>query len=44
MRSTTHRENVLGDFDQVGISLASGTLDGSPGTRVWTQHFGSHCE
>lgn len=44
MRSTTHRENVLGDFDQVGISLDSGTLTGSPGTRVWTQHFGSHCE
>jgi len=43
MRSTTHRENILGDFEEVGIDLAGGTLEGHPGTRVWAQHFGSHC-
>ena len=43
MRSTAHRENILGDFEEIGIDLASGRLEGRPGTRVWTQHFGSHC-
>jgi uncharacterized protein YkwD len=44
MRSTAHRENILGNFDQVGINLETGSLEGSSGTHVWTQHFGSHCE
>jgi uncharacterized protein YkwD len=44
MRSPGHRENILDDFSQVGISLRVGTLAGQPRTRVWTQHFGSHCE
>lgn len=43
MRSPTHRENVLGGFTQLGVSLEVGELEGLPGTRVWTQHFGSHC-
>jgi uncharacterized protein YkwD len=43
MRSTTHRENILGDFEAVGIDLAAGTLEGHTGTRVWAEHFGSHC-
>lgn len=43
MRSTTHRENILGDFEEVGIDLVSGRLEGHPGARVWAQHFGSHC-
>jgi uncharacterized protein YkwD len=43
MRSTTHRENILGDFEEVGIDLAAGTLEGHAGTRVWAEHFGSHC-
>jgi uncharacterized protein YkwD len=43
MRSPEHRENVLGDFAETGIDLVSGTLEGFAGTRVWTQHFGSHC-
>jgi uncharacterized protein YkwD len=43
MRSTTHRENILGDFEEVGIDLVSGRLEGRSGTRVWAQHFGSHC-
>ncbi len=44
LRSTEHRENLLGDFAETGIDLASGTLEGFAGTRIWTQHFGSHCE
>ncbi len=45
MRSPTHRENVLGSsFTQLGVSLEVGELEGLRGTRVWTQHFGSHCE
>ena len=43
MRSPEHRENLLGDYDQTGIDLVTGTLEGFAGTRVWTQHFGSHC-
>jgi uncharacterized protein YkwD len=43
MRSPTHRENLLGNFDQVGIDLLIGPLDGLADTRIWTQHFGSHC-
>jgi uncharacterized protein YkwD len=43
MRSPEHRENVLGDYTQTGIDLRTGELDGIGGTRVWTQHFGSHC-
>jgi uncharacterized protein YkwD len=43
MRSPDHRANILGEFDETGLSLQVGTLEGSPGTRVWTQHFGSHC-
>jgi uncharacterized protein YkwD len=44
MRSPGHRQNVLGDFSQLGISLRVGELDGLTGSHVWTQHFGSHCE
>jgi uncharacterized protein YkwD len=43
MRSPTHRENLLGNFDQIGIDLMVGRLDGRGGTRIWAQHFGSHC-
>ena len=44
MRSPDHRANVLGDFDETGLSLQVGTLEGHTGTRVWAQHFGSHCD
>lgn len=44
MNSPEHRANILGEFAQTGLSLRVGTLDGQPGTRVWTQHFGSHCD
>lgn len=43
MRSPTHRENLLGNFDESGIDLRIGRLDGLAGTRIWAQHFGSHC-
>jgi uncharacterized protein YkwD len=44
MRSPAHRANILGDYVETGISLRVGALEGDPGTRVWTEHFGSHCE
>lgn len=43
LRSPGHRQNILGDFDQIGIALEIGALTGQAGTRVWTQHFGSRC-
>lgn len=44
MRSPDHRANVLGDFDETGLSLQVGALEGNSGTRVWAEHFGSHCD
>lgn len=44
MRSPGHRQNILGDFSQLGVSVRVGELDGLVETHVWTQHFGSHCE
>jgi uncharacterized protein YkwD len=44
MSSPGHRENILGDFGQTGISLRVGALAGQPGTHVWAQHFGSRCD
>lgn len=44
MRSPGHRENILGEYDQLGISLLSGDLEGRVAAHVWTEHFGSHCE
>lgn len=43
MRSQGHRENILGDFDELGLSLRVGALGERTGTRVWTQHFGARC-
>jgi uncharacterized protein YkwD len=44
MRSSSHRRNILGDYSQIGVGVEVGTLSGRPGTFVWTQHFGSHCD
>jgi uncharacterized protein YkwD len=44
MDSPTHRQNILGDYSQIGISLVTGDLEGHTGARVWAAHFGSHCE
>lgn len=43
MHSPSHRENILGDFEEIGIDLRVGELGGLVGVRVWVQHFGSHC-
>ncbi len=43
MASPTHRRNILGDYDQVGIGLLAGNLEGRADARVWASHFGSHC-
>jgi uncharacterized protein YkwD len=44
MSSPTHRHNILGDYSEIGVSVARGDLQGNPGARVWTSHFGSRCE
>jgi uncharacterized protein YkwD len=41
MRSQGHRENILGPYDEIGIGLRSGKLEGYGGAHVWTQEFGS---
>jgi uncharacterized protein YkwD len=43
MSSPGHRENILDDFAETGISLRIGTLSGQAGTHIWAEHFGSHC-
>jgi uncharacterized protein YkwD len=41
--SPGHRRNILGRYDDIGIGLRVGTLDGETGVHVWTQHFGRRC-
>jgi uncharacterized protein YkwD len=41
MRSQGHRENILGSFEEIGIGLRVGSLEGYSGAHVWTQDFGS---
>jgi uncharacterized protein YkwD len=41
MRSQGHRENILGPFEEIGIGLRIGSLEGYAGARVWTQNFAS---
>jgi len=43
IHSPEHRANILGDFDQIGVGLATGRLEGRAKVDVWTQHFGTHC-
>ncbi len=43
MHSPGHRDNILGGYSHIGISLEVGTLDGYDGAAVWVQEFGSHC-
>lgn len=43
MRSTGHRENILGAYDDIGVGLQVGRLEGAGGAHVWTQQFGSRC-
>jgi len=41
MNSQGHRENILGDYEDTGIGLQTGKLEGIPGAHVWTEEFGS---
>jgi uncharacterized protein YkwD len=41
MRSQGHRENILGDYEDTGIGLQSGKLEGYAGAHIWTEEFGS---
>lgn len=41
--SAGHRENILGDYRELGVGMRIGTVEGYPDAHVWTQHFGSHC-
>ncbi len=41
--SPGHRRNILGPFDDIGIGLQVGALDGDSSVHVWTQHFGKRC-
>jgi uncharacterized protein YkwD len=43
LNSAGHRENILGNYHQLGIGLRIGAMDGRQEAHVWTQHFGSHC-
>jgi uncharacterized protein YkwD len=44
MNSPDHRKNILGAYDQIGISLVTGDLEGHAAAHVWAAHFGSRCE
>jgi len=39
--SPSHRANILGGFEEIGIGLRVGSLEGNRGAHVWTQEFGS---
>jgi len=41
MHSTGHRENILGPYEDTGLGLRVGTLEGPSDAHVWTQEFGS---
>jgi uncharacterized protein YkwD len=41
MSSSGHRRNILGSYDDIGIGLQVGSLEGDGGAHVWTQQFGS---
>jgi uncharacterized protein YkwD len=43
MHSQGHRENILGSYQDTGIGLQIGTLEGNRGAHVWTQEFGGSC-
>jgi uncharacterized protein YkwD len=42
LHSPGHRENILGDYAELGVGLRNGRLEGHAGARVWVQEFGSH--
>jgi uncharacterized protein YkwD len=41
MNSPGHRENILrGSYDDIGVGMKVGALEGAGNTHVWTQQFG----
>ena len=40
MRSPGHRENILGPYQDTGLGLQLGTLEGFHGSHIWTEEFG----
>jgi uncharacterized protein YkwD len=44
LASPGHRQNILGEYTEMGIDLELGNLGGHRGAHVWAVHFGSHCE
>lgn len=43
MRSPTHRRNIYGPYEEIGIGLRVGQLEDFAGAHVWTQSFGDDC-
>jgi uncharacterized protein YkwD len=43
MHSQGHRENILGPYEDTGLGLRIGTLEGNEGAHVWTEEFGAPC-
>jgi uncharacterized protein YkwD len=44
IHSPGHRRNILSrSFDDIGVGLRIGALDGRGGVHVWTQAFGGRC-
>jgi len=43
MNSAGHRRNILGPYEDIGIGLQVGELEGVSRAHVWTQEFGSRC-
>jgi uncharacterized protein YkwD len=42
--SPSHRENILSaGYDNLGVGLEVGGLEGYREAHVWVQHFGEHC-
>jgi uncharacterized protein YkwD len=41
MHSSGHRRNILGAYEDIGIGLRVGALEGERAAHVWTQEFGS---
>jgi uncharacterized protein YkwD len=43
MHSAGHRENILGPYQQIGIGLRVGNLEGNSAAHIWTEDFGARC-
>jgi len=44
VHSPDHLANMLsGSFDEFGVALQVGPLNGNPDAHVWVSHFGSRC-